>query len=93
MQTELKNKFMQMMAGDIKDSSVPQQQTNPLPSEPSFNKAVIVTRYMLEVTRYPNGNEYTKCWVVNTGERIAKYLLKPFIWMYNKNWFKEFERD
>ena len=48
---------------DKKESQVLQPQIIPQSS------AIMVKRYMIEISTYPNGNEYIKAWCVHTGEK------------------------
>jgi hypothetical protein len=66
--TNLTEQFIKMMAGN-NNIAESKYNENTSSSQPSTFKNVTVTRLMVEITKYPNGNEYCKAWIVNTGEK------------------------
>lgn len=46
--------------------------TESIPSDTQKPSGVTVKRYMIEITTYPNGQEYTKCWCVHSGIKQPK---------------------
>ena len=59
--------------GDVRACAKGSDETSTLSPKQS---GVTVKRYMMEITTYPNGQEYTKCWCVHTGTKKPKKKVK-----------------